>query len=304
MLKLKIILCALLFGNTMLSFAQRNMTSPDRWQDSIRPTYRVFRDSAYRAEKARIRDSVYKHMLVNIRMKSEGDPLLDSILDANRRPGLTALNIGQYFKRQAQGNVLRQGQYLPKGELWSLGFIAGLLVLFSALRISVSRQLMTIVQAFFSNRILGNLNKEESLFTSWPFLMLFIVFGFVIGMFYFLVSQFYQLAGGFPYFVSISTGIIVLYFGKILLLKALGTFLEIKRPVQEYVTILFLSYFNAGLLFLPLVVAFVLSPLKFGVYYITGSYIILALIVIIQFVRAGLNILSANRFPKLYLLLY
>lgn len=263
-----------------------------------------FRDSAYLAERARLQDSVYNSMLVLKKMQSNSSPLLDSIIHANKRPGLNIHNFQKYFKFNTDALMKKQGAYLPKGEAWGLGLIGGLLVLFSLLRLSVSRQLYTIVQAFFNNRVLGNLNKEENLFTSWPFIMLFVVFGFIIGMFYYLVSQYYQLAGGFQYYLSISAGIILLYFGKIVLLKFIGFLLNIGKVINEYVTILFLCYFIAGLMFLPLVVAFVLSPLKYGVYYIITSYIILILIGLIQFIRAGVNILSANRFPLLYLFLY
>ncbi len=270
----------------------------------VTPRRYYVRDSAYYAEKFRIQDSILKSMLVLNRMQSNSSPILDSIIEANRRVGLNVHNFNQYFNYNKDTLAKKQGSYLPKGELWGLAFIGGLLVLFSLLRLSVSRQLLTIVQASFSNRILANLNKEENLFTSWPFIMLFTVFGFIIGMFYYLVSQYYQLSGGFTYFITISLGIIFLYFGKIVLLKVLGFLLDINKVIHEYITILFLSYFNAGLMFLPLVVAFVLSPLNYGVYYIIASYIILVLIVGTQLIRAGINILSTNRFPKVYLILY
>lgn len=275
-------------------------------QDSVQVQVKSFivRDSAYYAKRSFIQDSVLKNMLVLNKMRNADHPILDSIIEANKRVGLKLTNIREFYKEEKTGPKLRQGKYLPKGQVWSLAFIAGLLILFAVLRASVSRQLQTIVQACFSNRVLANLNKEDGLFSTWPFILLFVVFGFVIGMFYYLVTQFYQQAGGFQYFISISVAIILLYFGKIIILKLLGYVLNVSKAVNEYVTVLFLSYFNVGLLFLPLVVAFVLSPLKYGLYYIAASYIIIALMVGIQFVRVAFNILSAYRFPKLYLFLY
>ena len=81
-------------------------------------------------------------------------------------------------------NVLQPGLALPKGEMWVLIVVGLLLVLFAVLKRSFSKQLSAIIQAFFSNRALVNLNKEDNLFTSWPFLLLFIQFGFTIGMFF------------------------------------------------------------------------------------------------------------------------
>src|SRR5690606_30846642 len=84
------------------------------------------------------------------------------------------------------------GTPVPKGELWVLAFVGLLLFVFALLKNSFSKQLHSIVQSFFSNRVLNNLNKEDNLFTSWPFLLLFIQFGFTIGLFFYLVTQYYQ----------------------------------------------------------------------------------------------------------------
>lgn len=271
---------------------------------SVQKVYRrVYRDSAFLARQKQIMDSVNAHAMVWQSHQNKTSPILDSILIANKHSALNPLTLSE-FSTNAPKNPRKQGNYLPKGEVWALGFIAGFLVLFALLKYSFSRQLWIIIQSFFSNRILANMNKEDNLFSSWPFLLLFILFGFVIGMFYYLVSQYYQLAGGFRYFTTLSVLIVILYAGKIFLLKLLGFLFEVGKPVNEYISILYLSYFNTGLVFLPLVTAFALSPLKFGIYYIIASYIILGIIVGLQFIRASINVLSNYRFSKLYLLLY
>ncbi|RZL44631.1 MAG: DUF4271 domain-containing protein [Pedobacter sp.] len=204
-------------------------------------------------------------------------------------------------------STFQPGKTLPKGEVWVLGFIAFLLVIFAVLKRTFSKQLFAIVQSFFSNRALGNLNKEDNLFTSWPFLLLFIQFGFTIGMFFYLVAQNQNqnfVAGGFQSFLTISVLIIVLYVAKILLLRLLGYVFNVQKPVNEYVSILYLSYFNSSLLFIPLVIAFALSPLKYGDFYIAIAMVLVGIIFVFQFIRAGINILSHYRFSKVYLILY
>lgn len=204
-------------------------------------------------------------------------------------------------------NVLQDGLELPKGDLWVLGFVVFLLLLFAILKQNFSKQLAAIVQSFFSNRALSNLNKEDNLFTSWPFLLLFIQFGFTIGMFFYLIAknQNQNFAGnGFQSYLTISIVIITLYVFKILLLRLLGFIFNIQKPVNEYVSILYLSYFNSSLLFMPLVVAFALSPLRNSHIYIVVSIVLISLIFVFQFIRAGINILSHYRFSKVYLFLY
>ena len=201
----------------------------------------------------------------------------------------------------------QKGDLLPKGDVWVLAFIGFLVLLFSILKNAFSKQLLAIVQSFFSNRALGNLNKEDTLFNSWPFLILFIQFGFTIGMFFYLVAQYQKLdmvKNGFQFFLTISVLIIFLYVLKILLLRLVGFVFNIQKPIKEYVSILYLSYFNTSLLFIPLVVAFALSPLKYGSAYVSIAIVLIAIIFVFQFIRAGINILSNYRFSKVYLILY
>jgi hypothetical protein len=199
------------------------------------------------------------------------------------------------------------GNELHKGQVWILGIIAFLLVLFAILKNTFAKQLSVVIQSFYSNRALTNLNKEENLLTSWSFLLLFIQFGFTIGMFFYLVAQYKgipDVKDGFKFFFVISVATIVLYLLKILILRLIGTIFNIQKPLNEYVSILYLSYFNASLLFIPLVISFALSPLKYGSVYIALGITLLVLIFAFQFVRAGINILSQYRFPKVYLILY
>lgn len=201
----------------------------------------------------------------------------------------------------------QQGEILPKGEVWILAIIGFLLVLFSILKNAFGKQFSAVVQSFYSNRALSNLNKEDNLITSWSFLLLFIQFGFTIGMFFYLVVQYRDLPqakGGFVFFVTISTGVILLYLLKILVLRFLGFVFNIQKPLNQYISILYLSYFNASLLFFPIVIAFALSPATYSYSYALLGVSALLFIFVFQFIRAATNILSQYRFPKLYLFLY
>jgi hypothetical protein len=298
-------LLLLLMGNEM-GYSQVPVLAAD--SVPARATYRqrFVRDSAYNARRDFVTDSVMKatwlfpDSIVNKHM------IMDSIIKANT---VGRSNLINRYKDYASipRSKYKFGKPLPKGQLWVLGVVASLLLLFAVLKVSFTKQLQTIIQSFFSNRVLNNLNKEDNLFTSWPFLLLFVQFGFTIGMFFYLVSQFYHLAfsgSGFQFYVSISVLIVIFYLLKILILRVLGHLFNIQKPVNEYVTILYLSYFNLSLLFIPLVIAFALSPLKYAPIFIAISFILLGTIFAFQFIRAGVNILSHNRFSKVYLFLY
>ncbi|WP_367865275.1 DUF4271 domain-containing protein [Pedobacter sp. WC2423] len=268
---------------------------------------RVVRDSAFLARQKFVTDSIMTHTWILPDSLINKHILMDSIMKANV---FEKLDLDAWFKKYSKlkkVSKFRTGNPLHKGQTWVLGFIVLLLVVFAILRISFAKQLQSIIQSFYSNRGLNNLNKEDNVFSSWPFLFLFIQFGFTIGMFFYLVAQYYQLAyvhQGFRFFVSVSILIVVLYATKILLLRVLGHLFNIQKAVHEYISILYLSYFNISLIFIPLVVAFALSPMKYGIYYIVISFILLGIIFTFQFIRAGINILSHYRFSKFYLFMY
>ena len=104
------------------------------------------------------------------------------------------------------------------------------------------------MQSFYSNRALVNLNKEDNLVTSWSFLLLFIRFGFTIGMFFYLAAQYKGLPqvnqGGFTFFITISVIVILLYLLKIVCLRFIGFVFDVQRALHQYVSILYLSYFK------------------------------------------------------------
>ncbi|WP_129715971.1 DUF4271 domain-containing protein [Pedobacter sp. SYP-B3415] len=278
--------------------------------DSVRRVYRwrPVRDSAYLERQRQVTDS----SMYQVWLHRPGTPLPNKTLDGIEKEYLyPKFDLDGWFAKyghlKKKESRFREGKLLAKGEIWVLGVIFLLLLLFAILKFSFFRQLQTIVQSFFSNRVLGNLNKEENLFTSWPFLLLFIQFGFTIGMFFYLVSRYYGVSSPwskFEFYAGISVAIILLYALKILILRFLGYVFNIQKPVGEYVSILYLSYFNASLVFMPLVLAFALMPLRYGQVFIVLAIIITGIIFSFQLIRAGINILSHNKFSKVYLFLY
>ncbi|WP_410222262.1 DUF4271 domain-containing protein [Pedobacter sp.] len=224
--------------------------------------------------------------------------------------GFAVFDLSSVLKKQnpVEKVTYQQGDLLPKGKVWILLVIGFLLVLFAILKNSFGKQLNMVVQSFYSNRVLANFSKEDNLVTSWSFLLLFVQFGFTIGMFFYLLAQYNEneqaQRQGFEFFITLSMGIIMLYLLKIVMLRLIGFFFEVQKPVKHYVTILYLSYFNASLLFIPLIIAFALAPVQYGNVFILTGLILLCAIFVFQFVRAAINILSTYRFPKLYLILY
>lgn len=211
------------------------------------------------------------------------------------------------FNYAGQKTVYQEGKPIVKGERWMVIIILILPGFFALLKQLFDRQLAVIVHSFFSNRVLGNLNKEDNVFTSWPFLLLFMLFGFTMGLLVYLAAKQQQIhfkESGPEMFLSFSLIFLLLFALKILTLRFLGFFFQVQKAVHEYISILYLTYFNASLVFMPLVIAWVLAPPAYSKMFFVLSVILGLLVFGFQLVRAFINVVSQNRFSKFYLFLY
>lgn len=276
----------------------------------IRPVYRVL-DSAALAKRQAYRDSLQEVRdslsMVWIKKPDPDRPnkFIDSLISLYKVENLNFVSWASKFQKNV--NRYNEGIARPRGETWVITIILLLVLFFALIRFFFYKELNSIIHSFYSNQMLNQINKEDNLFSSWPFVFLYLLFGLVIGMYLYLSGKYFQLSypvNGFELFLLLSTVVIGLFTIKIIVLRLLGFLFDIKRLVREYIAILYLSYFNAALIFLPLVIAFSLTPYRFvGIYSYIGI-IMLAVIFILQFLRAGANILSNYKFPKVYLIIY
>src|SRR5690606_30203999 len=95
----------------------------------------------------------------------------------------------------------------------------GLLFLFLGIvRAVFPNEVMSIIEAFYNDRLLLQINKEDTLYSSWPFIFLYILFGFVTGMYLYHYNLYYLGQGnadGIQTFLGISVFVIVLFIVKI-----------------------------------------------------------------------------------------
>jgi hypothetical protein len=299
------------FSQTDSAVQRRRYTQADLAAFRSRDSLRLARIQAWKDSVKAVKDSI---KAVRDSLKIAGikapDPnahsvFLDSLIDLYR---VRDVNFGAWVKKfPKQVNRHDLGTMRSKGEPWVPAAITVLLLFFAILKNAFSKELRVIIQSFYSNRVLAQISKEDTLFNSWPFIFLYILFGFTIGMFLYLCGKYYQLTysyTGLQWFFYLSLIVLSLFTLKIIFLRLLGFLFDVQRMVREYVSILYLSYFNAAILFLPLVIAFSLTPFRFALVYIYIAVMLICGIFFFQFLRAGANILSNYRFPKTYLFLY
>jgi hypothetical protein len=276
----------------------------------VAPIYQKY-DSVGLARRAAFRDSIQairdSLSIVWIKAPDPGrsNPFLDSLINLYKVENLDFSAWAAKFQKKDSHN--KYGIARPRGETWIIGVILFLVLFFSLIRYFFPAELNSIIMAFYSNQILTRINKEDSLFNSWPFVFFYLLFGLIIGLYLYLSGKYMQLTypfEGFELFLFLTALVIGLFTFKIIVLRVLGFLFDVQRLVREYVSVLYLSYFNAAILFLPVVIAFSLTSSSYaGIYTYIGIVMVLGIFVV-QFLRAGTNILSNYKFPKVYLIIY
>jgi len=200
-----------------------------------------------------------------------------------------------------------EGKLRKHGQSWVLVVILCLVLGFAVLRIAYRNDINMLMNAFFDHRFLAQQTSAGGFFTSWPFMLLFVLFGFTIGMYLYLIGSYLQLSyafSGVQWYVILSLLIMGLLILKVYVLRFLGFVLIVQKAVRVYTSILFLSYFHAALLFLPLIVAFSLSSSAYAVLFIYAGMAIALFITVFQAIRGAIHVLSHYPFSKLYLFIY
>lgn len=190
-------------------------------------------------------------------------------------------------------------------KFWIVVAIGILVLLFSILRINYSSQLNTMMHAMYSNSALAQINKEEKVYNRWPFILLYIVFGSVFGMFIFWgANTFFGANGTVSFYLLISLGVILYFSLKIAVVRIFGFIFEVQLLSREYSSILILSYFNSAIFLLPVVLSFAFLPEIQIEYLFVISFFLLTVFFLLQLIRICYYTLKVYKLSKFYLFLY
>jgi hypothetical protein len=203
-------------------------------------------------------------------------------------------------------SMLREGSTRRTRDKWVVVIIVSLLVYMALLNRAMSKDIKNVLQSFYNNRILSQVSKEENLLNSWTFLGLFVLFGFTFGLFLYQLTAYYEVfysISGIQLFGSFALLIIVLFAIKLLILRFLGFVFKVNRLVGEYISILYLTYFNITFVFLPVSLCFSLLAAQYIPYILVLALVLVVVIFVWQYLRS-VNIISNFRFHKFYLFIY
>jgi hypothetical protein len=228
---------------------------------------------------------------------------LDSLLKAKLYRGYAFLDIHyQPKKTQVQAGKTRNFRHQ-----WMLVVMLGLLLYAAILNRFLAKSISDIVESFYNKRIFSQFSKEENLINSWSFILLFLLFGATIGLLFYQIISYYNrsyIDEGWQLYLGFTFAVIIFFILKIFVLRLLGLIFNIRHLVKEYISVLYLTYFNVTFISLPLVISFGLIADSFKPLLLLVFGILILIILFWQYIRSSINILTVYRFSKVYLFIY
>ncbi len=201
---------------------------------------------------------------------------IDSVLKANLYTGYAFLDMHyKPVKTKVQPGKMRSSR-----NAWMLAVMLGLLFYLAVLNRFMSKSISDIVQSFYSQRMLSQFSQIISYYNRS------------------YTDNSWQLYLGFTF------AVIIFFILKIILLRLLGLIFNIRNLVKEYISILYLTYFNLTFISLPLVVCFGLIADSYKPVLLLVFGLLILIVLFWQYIRSSINILSVYRLSKVYLFIY
>ena len=102
--------------------------------------------------------------------------------------------IAKFIKKNSHSE---SGKLRNRAEQWVVIVVFLLILGFALLNSTFNQEIRGIISTFFDQRLL-NQAANSATFNSWPYVLLYVLFGLTMGMYLFLVSRYLQL----NYFVN------------------------------------------------------------------------------------------------------
>jgi hypothetical protein len=305
LIALVILFFTLLAGNT---YAQQDSSALKNGDTALLNSHQgghlPFLDSV--AQAIQLRQDFVSDSLATMYIRP-ADPLrhnqlVDSLFKKYLYTGHNFLDIPRASK-----SLLKEGHSRQTRDQWVIVTIIGLLLYTALLNRVMSKDFESVWQSFYSKRMLSQVSKEDSIINTWTFIGLFLLFGLTFGLFLYQLAQYYQVyysINGVRLFVSLSLIILILFAIKFLVVKFLGFVFNINKLVSEYLSVLYLTYFNIAFVFLPVTVCFCLLTTQLIPYILGIALVLIVIIFTWQYLRSSVNIISNILFHKFYLFVY
>lgn len=209
--------------------------------------------------------------------------------------------------KSRSGKSLGMGMAREVKDNWIIAVILGLLLYTAFLRITLRKDISNILQSFYNKQTNSPVDADSSFISFRAFLGLLVLFGLTFGLFLYQLSGWYQVyysLGGGALFMAL-TGVVISLLGvKVLLLKFLGFVFDINQVINRYISILCFTYFSIAFVFLPVTICLTLVTAQLVPIVLLMATISAGAILVWQYLRNSIIVISNFRFSKFYLFVY
>lgn len=204
----------------------------------------------------------------------------------------------EYAVSQGQAKILR--------PMWVLYVVFFLFLAVAVIRLLFPGELEMILHAYLNERALQQVSKEDNMLTSWPYVLLYLVFSLSLGLFIVAVNAGLQSQLHISVEQYLKTSLIVaaLFISKILFIRFISFVFELNRLMREYVAVLYLVYFNSMFFLLPFLLAVVFVPTHYFKIILILFSVLASMLFVYRFLRTAIRLFGNHRFSLFYLILY
>lgn len=218
-------------------------------------------------------------------------------------------DLGAWFQKMEK--LKKQKSVSPTIEkwhrpIWLVMALIMILVGLGLVRIFFTTTFTNVIFGYFNERVLMQISKEDNVLTSWPYIFLYIIFSFSFGLFVvvYVSAKEDLLFLTISNFTRLSIIIGVLFVAKLLLIRIISIIFEAKRLARDYITVLYIVYFNTMLILIPILILAIFLPFEYLDYLAIILGVGVFLIFSYRLSRTAMSLLSNLKFSIFYLILY
>lgn len=307
-MKHRVLFRFLLIFTVLFGFAQQGAaTIPvGNVQTSLPADSLQVNDSLARVSPSDSLDSAFKYTEIIPGLRKDNNFLTER-LKQQLKIGRHDLLFGvERIEASTDAERIISGKLKSERPIWVLIIVFFLFLILAIIRIVFPMELRTIVDAYYKERLLLQVSKEDSLATSWPYIFLYALFSLSLGLFIVLVMSSFSDKNylTFENFIKNAIFVAALFIAKILIIRFVSFIFSLEKIVREYVAVLYLVYFNSMFLLMPFLLALLFVPVAYF-QFITVVYVVLIIILFTyRFLRTALHLFGNFKFSIFYLILY
>ncbi len=239
--------------------------------------------------------------------KDRPHKLLELLLDNIRERSSNTPSLLRSLQEQSHlANESVQGRMKSERPLWILLTVFLLFLAVAIIRLVFPADFMLIILAFYQERTLQQVSKEDNMLTSWPYVFLYVIFSLAFGLFVVLMESAFvrQELLRVDNYLETSFVVGLLFVLKILVIRFISFVFELHRLVREYIAVLYLVYFNSMLFLMPFLLITVFVPATYFKWILVVFSIVISILFVYRLLRTAVRLFGNLKFSLIYLILY